>query len=64
MARSQNPNSASSQFYIVNGEASFLDGQYAVFGQVLGSGMSVVNQFATGEPPRNPDRMLKVYEKQ
>ncbi|MCL6088734.1 MAG: peptidylprolyl isomerase [Candidatus Marsarchaeota archaeon] len=63
MARSQNPNSASSQFYIVNGEASFLDGQYAVFGQVLGSGMDVVNQFAQGEPPANPDRMLRVYEK-
>ncbi len=63
MARSQNPDSASSQFYIVNGEASFLDGQYAVFGSVLGSGMDVVYQFAQGEPPANPDRMLKVYEK-
>jgi len=63
MARSQNPNSASSQFYIVNGEASFLDGSYAVFGQVLGDGMKVVLAFAPGEPPATPDRMLKVYEK-
>lgn len=56
MARSQNPNSASSQFYIVTGPASFLDGQYAVFGQVLGDGMSVVNKIKVG------DRMNKVYE--
>ena len=62
MARSQAPDSASSQFYIVNGQASFLDGQYAVFGQVLGNGMDVVNQFAVGEPPKNPDKMIKVYE--
>ncbi|VVB57505.1 Cyclophilin type peptidyl-prolyl cis-trans isomerase/CLD [uncultured archaeon] len=57
MARSQNPDSASSQFYVVTGEASFLDGNYAVFGQVLGSGMNVVQQIKVG------DRMTKVYEK-
>ncbi len=34
MARSQNPNSASCQFFLVHGEASFLDGQYAAFGQM------------------------------
>ncbi|MFA5108825.1 MAG: peptidylprolyl isomerase [Candidatus Micrarchaeia archaeon] len=57
MARSQSPNSASSQFYVVTGEASFLDGQYAVFGKVLGNGMSVVNEIEIG------DKMNKVYEK-
>ena len=56
MARSQDPNSASSQFYVVTGEASFLDGNYAVFGQVLGNGMDVVQTIKVG------DRMTKVYE--
>lgn len=55
MARSSDPNSASSQFYVVTGPASFLDGQYAVFGQVQGSGMDVVNKLVVG------DRMTKVY---
>lgn len=55
MARSSDPNSASSQFYVVTGPASFLDGQYAVFGQVQGSGMDVVNKLRIG------DRMTKVY---
>ncbi len=59
MARSSNPNSASSQFYVVTGPASFLDGQYAVFGRVTGPNqMAVVNQIKVG------DRMLKVYEQQ
>ncbi len=56
MARSQNPNSASSQFYVVKGPASFLDGQYAVFGKVTDdAGMKVVEKIAVG------DRMAKVY---
>jgi len=54
MARSSDPNSASSQFYVVIGEAHFLDGQYAVFGKVT-DGMDVVNQLRKG------DRMTKVY---
>lgn len=58
MARSQSPNSASSQFYVVTGEASFLDGQYAVFGKVLGNGMEVVEKIEIG------DKMTKVYIKQ
>lgn len=57
MARSQNPDSASSQFYIVKGEASFLDGQYAVFGKVT-EGMDVVEKIAVG------DTMSKVYVQQ
>ena len=45
MARSQNPNSASSQFFITNGDASFLDGNYAAFGTVA-EGMDVVDAIA------------------
>ncbi len=56
MARTQDPNSASSQFYIVTGDASFLDGNYAVFGQVQGSGMDIVQKLVVG------DKMTKVYE--
>lgn len=48
MARSQNPNSASSQFYITLGDAAFLDMQYAVFGRVT-DGMDVVNQIRAGD---------------
>lgn len=54
MARSQDPNSASSQFYITNGAQSFLDGNYAVFGYVA-EGMDVVRSIAVG------DVMTKVY---
>jgi len=48
MARSQNPNSASSQFYITLGRAAFLDGNYAVFGRVV-DGMDAVNQLRAGD---------------
>lgn len=44
MARSQNPNSASSQFFICYDDCTFLDGQYAAFGKVV-SGMEVVDDF-------------------
>ncbi len=44
MARSQNPNSASSQFFICYGDCTFLDGQYAAFGKVI-EGMEVVDDF-------------------
>ncbi len=53
MARSSDPDSASSQFYIVKGEAAFLDGQYAVFGKVI-DGMPVVEKIVVG------DKMTKV----
>ena len=46
MARSQNYNSASSQFFIVHEDAHFLDGQYAAFGRVV-SGMEVVDEIAS-----------------
>lgn len=45
MARSQNPNSASSQFFIVHKDSLYLDGNYAAFGKVV-EGMDVVNQIA------------------
>ena len=48
MARSTDPNSAGSQFYIVKSTASWLDGQYTVFGQTI-EGMDVVNKIAIGD---------------
>ena len=64
MARSQSPNSANSQFFICFGDASFLNGQYTVFGEVT-SGMDLVDKIKKGDPNNNgsvsaPDRMLKV----
>jgi cyclophilin family peptidyl-prolyl cis-trans isomerase len=48
MARSSDPNSAGSQFYVVKKEASWLDGQYTVFGQTL-EGMDVINKLVKGD---------------
>ncbi len=48
MARSANPDSAGSQFYILKTDASWLDGQYAVFGKVV-EGMDVVRNLAIGD---------------
>ncbi len=59
MARSQNPNSANSQFFIMFDEGHFLNGQYTVFGRVT-SGMEHVDAIEKGEPPANPDRMITV----
>jgi peptidylprolyl isomerase len=59
MARAQDPNSANSQFFIVFGDASFLDGQYTIVGNVV-SGMDVVDAIQRGEPPATPDVMTKV----
>jgi cyclophilin family peptidyl-prolyl cis-trans isomerase len=56
MARARSPNSANSQFFICFDDATFLDGQYTVWGQVV-SGMEAVDLFARGEPVRNPDRI-------
>ena len=58
-ARSQNPNSANSQFFINFSENSFLNGQYTVYGQVI-AGMEHVDKITRGEPPANPDRMITV----
>jgi peptidylprolyl isomerase len=64
MARSQDPNSANSQFFIMFAPASHLNGQYTVVGQVI-SGMEVVDAIRRGDPSRNgtvaePDRMERV----
>jgi cyclophilin family peptidyl-prolyl cis-trans isomerase len=58
-ARSQNPNSANSQFFINFKDNDFLNGQYTVYGRVI-SGMEHVDKIARGEPPANPDRMITV----
>ena len=56
-ARSQDPDSFNSQFFIVFGDASFLDGQYTVFGKVV-SGMEFVDNITRGEPPATPDTII------
>ena len=58
-ARSQNPNSANSQFFINFTDNHFLNGQYTVYGRVI-DGMEHVDAIQRGEPPMNPDRMLSV----
>jgi len=56
MARTMDPNSANSQFFICFGDAEFLDGQYTVWGQVK-SGMEHVDALPVGEPPANPGKI-------
>jgi peptidylprolyl isomerase len=58
MARTSNPNSANSQFFICFEDARFLDGQYTVWGEVA-SGMEHVDALPKGEPPRNPGKIIK-----
>ena len=57
MARAQSPDSANSQFFICFGDASFLDKQYTVWGEVV-SGMENVDKIKRGEPVRDPDKIL------
>lgn len=61
-ARTANPNTANSQFFICfnNRGCSGLTGSYTVWGQVI-AGMEHVDKIASGQPPANPDTMLKVY---
>ena len=59
MARTADPNSANSQFFINFADNHFLNGQYTVFGRVI-EGMEHVDNIARGEPPANPDRMISV----
>ena len=59
MARSQNPDSANSQFFIVFDDARFLDRQYTVWGKVI-DGMENVDKIKRGEPVRDPDKMISV----
>ena len=63
MARSQNPDSANSQFFICFDDAGFLDRQYTVWGKVDEQGMACVDKIARGEPPAKPDKMVKVTVK-
>ncbi|WP_050527412.1 peptidylprolyl isomerase [Pseudorhodobacter aquimaris] len=58
-ARSSNPNSANSQFFINFKDNDFLNGQYTVYGRVI-SGMEHVDAIVRGEPPESPDRMISV----
>jgi len=58
MARSQNPDSASSQFFICLDEVPYLDNQYTVWGEVV-SGMEHVDAIPKGEPPANPGIIKK-----
>ena len=58
MARSSNPNSANSQFFICFDDATFLDRQYTVWGEVV-EGMEHVDALPKGEPPRSPGKIVK-----
>lgn len=57
MARAQDPNSANSQFFICFDDASFLDGQYTVWGKVT-DGMEHVDAAQRGEPPAKPSKIV------
>ncbi len=58
MARTSDPHSANSQFFICLDDAGFLDGQYTVWGNVV-EGMDHVDALPKGEPPRNPGKIVK-----
>ncbi|MFK7881075.1 peptidylprolyl isomerase [Roseobacter sp.] len=58
-ARSQNPDSANSQFFINFKDNDFLNGQYTVYGQVT-QGMEHVDAITKGEPPAEPDRIVSM----
>ena len=60
MARSSDPDSANSQFFIMFADGGFLDGNYTVFGKVDDEGMFCVDRLKRGEPPETPDKMVKV----
>jgi peptidylprolyl isomerase len=59
MARTSDPNSANSQFFIMYGDAERLNGKYTVIGQVV-SGMDAVDKIKKGEPVPDPDKILKI----
>ena len=60
MARTNNPHSANSQFFICFEEAEFLDGQYTVWGEVI-EGMENVDALPRGEPPREPGKIVSMH---
>ena len=59
MARTSNPDSANSQFFICLDDARFLDSQYTVWGEVV-DGMDHVDALPKGEPPRNPGKIVSM----
>lgn len=59
MARSSDPDSANSQFFICLDTADYLDGEYTLFGRVT-EGMEFVDNIAKGEPPVNPDKIIRM----
>ena len=59
MARSSNPDSANSQFFICFGDAPWLNGNYTIWGKVV-SGMEHIDALKRGEPVKNPDRIAKM----
>lgn len=59
MARTNNPNSANSQFFICFDDARFLDRQYTVWGKVV-SGMEAIDGLKRGEPVRDPDSIVSM----
>ncbi len=59
MARTNNPNSANSQFFICFDDATFLDRQYTVWGEVV-EGMENIDALPKGEPPRNPGKIVSM----
>ena len=59
MARAQSPNSANSQFFICFDDASFLNRQYSVWGQVV-EGMEHVDKIKRGEPVTDPDKIVSM----
>ena len=59
-ARTNDPNSANSQWFICFDDCSFLNKQYTVWGQVV-SGMEFVDKIKRGEPPSDPDKIVKMW---
>jgi peptidylprolyl isomerase len=59
MARAQSPDSGDSQFFIMFDDGGFLNGKYTVWGQVT-AGMEFVDNIKRGEPPSNPDKIVRM----
>ena len=60
MARTDKPDTANSQFFIMFAPRASLDGNYTVLGRVV-KGMDIVDQIAPGEPPAQPTKIVKAY---
>ena len=60
MARSMNPDSGDSQFFICFDGCDHLTGQYTLWGEVT-KGMDIVEKIEIGEPPKNPDKIKKAF---